>query len=46
MGTRGYPCLDSALALEQPPTDIPRTKHDQAQRWPIITTYDHVEQIL
>ena len=22
---RGYPCLDNALAVEQPPTAIPRT---------------------
>ena len=28
---RGYPCLDSASAVEQPPTAIPRTKQGQAQ---------------
>ena len=40
---------DSASAVEQPPAAYhvqPRTKHGQAQNWPIITTYDHVQTIL
>ena len=44
---RGYPCL--ASAVEQPPTAIPRTNtyktRPSTNYWPIITTYDHVQQI-
>ena len=40
-----FQCLGSASAVEQPTTAIPRTKHDQAQNWPKIITYDHIHQI-
>ena len=44
--TRAQAVLQWSSRPEQPPTAIPRTKHGQAQNCPIITTYDHVQQIL
>ena len=39
---RGYPCLDSALAVEQPPTAIPRTTTYKARPSTKLTNNYHV----
>ena len=38
-------CLGRASVMEQPPTAIPRHKARPSQKWPKITTSDHVHQI-
>ena len=39
---RGYPCLDSASAVEQPPTTIPRTTTYKARSSTKLTNNYHV----
>ena len=39
---RGYPCLDSASAVEQPPTAIPRTTTYKARPSTKLTNNYHV----